>query len=116
MRHRTNQASQDAETARVLPFRPRTSATAPYRDTAVADLALQALTDTHDTAPDDFRHRMLVNAAGFACAVTLTAAGIWLASSIADLRKTQDCVLTGRRDCAPVAAVIDKQSLPMRQH
>ena len=29
--------------------------------------------------------------------------GIWLAVSIADLRKTQDCVLMGRRDCARIA-------------
>ena len=33
----------------------------------------------------------------------LTAVGIWLAVSIADLRKTQDCVLMGRRDCARIA-------------
>ena len=33
----------------------------------------------------------------------LTAIGIWLAVSIADLRKTQDCVLMGRRDCARIS-------------
>ncbi|WP_407160014.1 hypothetical protein [Bradyrhizobium sp. STM 3557] len=52
--------------------------------------------------PDDFRHRILANIAAFAFTVALTAIGIWLAMSIADLRKTQDCVLTGRRDCARV--------------
>jgi len=26
--------------------------------------------------------------------------GVWLAISIADLRRTQDCILYGRRDCA----------------
>ena len=35
--------------------------------------------------------------------VALTAIGIWLAVSIADLRKTQDCVLMGRRDCARIS-------------
>jgi hypothetical protein len=54
--------------------------------------------------PDDFRHRMLANVAAFAFTVALTAIGIWLANSIADLRKTQDCVLMGRRDCAHIAA------------
>ena len=43
---------------------------------------------------------MVNNIAAFAFTVALTAAGIWLAVSIADLRKTQDCVLIGRRDCA----------------
>jgi hypothetical protein len=52
--------------------------------------------------PDDFRHRMLANVAGFAFTVALTAIGIWLAMSIADLRKTQDCVQMGRRDCAGI--------------
>ena len=42
---------------------------------------------------------MLANIAAFAFTVALTAVGIWLAMSIADLRKTQDCVLMGRRDC-----------------
>lgn len=51
---------------------------------------------------DDYRHRMLMNLAAFAFTVALTAAGIWLALSVADLRQTQDCVLTGRRNCAPV--------------
>lgn len=52
--------------------------------------------------PDDFRHRMLANIAAFAFTVALTAIGIWLAMSIADLRRTQDCVLMGRRDCVRI--------------
>ena len=53
--------------------------------------------------PDDFRHRMLANIAAFAFTVALTAIGIWLAISIADLRRTQDCVLMGRRDCVRIS-------------
>ena len=52
---------------------------------------------------DDFHHRMLANLAALAFTVALTAIGIWLAVSIADLRKTQDCVLMGRRDCARIS-------------
>jgi hypothetical protein len=52
--------------------------------------------------PDDFRHRMLANVAAIAFTVALMAIGIWLAMSIMDLRKTQDCVLMGRRDCAGI--------------
>ncbi|MDE2330105.1 MAG: hypothetical protein KGK16_04905 [Bradyrhizobium sp.] len=53
--------------------------------------------------PDDFRHRMLANIAALAFTVALTAIGIWLAMSIADLRRNQDCVLMGRRDCVHIA-------------
>jgi len=46
---------------------------------------------------------MLANIAAFTFTVALTAIGIWLAVSIAELRKTQDCVLMGRRDCAQIS-------------
>ena len=52
--------------------------------------------------PDDFRHRMLANIAALAFTIALTAIGIWLAVSIADLRRTQDCVLMSRRDCVKI--------------
>jgi hypothetical protein len=54
--------------------------------------------------PDDFRHRMLANVAAIAFAVALMAIGIWLAVSLANLRKTQDCALTGLPDCARIYA------------
>lgn len=50
--------------------------------------------------PDDYRHRMIMNVAAGIFTIALTGFGIWLAMSIADLRKTTDCLLVGRRDCA----------------
>jgi hypothetical protein len=90
---------------RVVKFRPRTSAQPPGRAPQevrheAGDLSRYARTPEE---PDDFRHRMLANLAAFAFTVALTAIGIWLAMSIADLRKTQDCVLMGRRDCARIS-------------
>ena len=32
----------------------------------------------------------------------LAIAGVWLVMQLADLRKNQDCVLSGRRNCAPI--------------
>jgi hypothetical protein len=32
----------------------------------------------------------------------LSAVGIWLVSQIADMRKNQDCVLSGQRNCAGI--------------
>jgi hypothetical protein len=98
---------------RVLKFRPRTLAHPPGRRGYPGDQAVERNTrhEANDlsryerprTEPDDFRHRMLANLAAFAFTVALTAIGIWLAMSIADLRKTQDCVLMGRRDCARIS-------------
>jgi hypothetical protein len=52
--------------------------------------------------PDDFRHRMTMNALGFAITVVLVVTGIWIANVMAHMRKDQDCVLTGRPGCTPV--------------
>jgi len=96
----------------VLKFRPRTSAHPPTQreegDVAKASNASLAAKDLSRyerprDESDDFRHRMLANVAALAFTVALTAIGIWLAVSIADLRKTQDCVLMGRRDCARIS-------------
>ena len=51
---------------------------------------------------DNYRHRMIVNLAALAFTVALAVAGIWLAIQIADMRKNQDCLLSGRRNCAPI--------------
>jgi hypothetical protein len=52
--------------------------------------------------PDDFRHRMTVNAVAFLFVVALVVAGVWLAITLANMRKTQDCVISGKRGCGPV--------------
>jgi hypothetical protein len=92
---------------RVLKFRPRSSAQPPGRQSEPDDVRQEpndlSRYERSREEPDDFRHRMLANMAAFAFTVALTAIGIWLAMSIADLRKTQDCVLMGRRDCAHIA-------------
>jgi hypothetical protein len=116
------------EEHRVLQFRPRNAAASPaFRGNAVIKPfqhdslhrdSLHRDSLRHDSAPepldlsryeqpreepDDFRHRMLANIAAFAFTVALTAVAIWLAMSIEDLRKTQDCVLMGRRDCIHIS-------------
>jgi hypothetical protein len=102
-------ASQDEH--RVLKFRPRTMAHPPERGYPGQQQHLGNEGEPGDLSryeqardePDDFRQRMLANVAAFAFTVALTAVGIWLAMSIADLRNTQDCVLMGRRDCAHIS-------------
>lgn len=101
----------------VLKFRPRTSAHPPGRHEAPAPTHILPAANRSPAAndlsqyerpreePDDFRHRMLANVAALAFTIALTAIGIWLAMSIADLRRTQDCVLMGRRDCARISEI-----------
>jgi hypothetical protein len=101
------------EEHRVLQFRPRTLPAAPAwrKDPDATVLHDDTRPEPYDLSryerdreePDDFRHRMLANIAAFAFTVALTAVGIWLAVSIADLRRTQDCVLMGRRDCVRIS-------------
>ena len=93
---------------RVIKFRPRTLADAPMRD-AQGRLVEHTQQQPEGLAryersrePDDYRHRMIMNAAAAIATLVLTGFGVWLAMSISDLRKTQDCILIGRRDCAPM--------------
>jgi hypothetical protein len=112
---KTQRPITSEEEHRVLKFRPRTVAHPPgprgdrsdrlqHSDARQAASDLSRYEQDRGEPEDDFRQRMLANVAAFAFTVALTAIGIWLAMSIADLRKTQDCVLMGRRDCAPIAA------------
>ena len=96
----------------VLPFRPRSALSphAGYRSnrsdaaegptpSPVRDLAKY---EAVDDGEDNYRHRMMVNLAAVAVTICLGLAGVWLAMQIAELRKNQDCVLSGRRNCMPI--------------
>ncbi len=108
---KTQQPMTSDDEHRVLKFRPRTLAHPPGQRGEPDPAAAAADSVSRDLSrferpreePDEFRHRMLANVAALAFTVALTAIGIWLAISIADLRKTQDCVLMGRRDCAQIS-------------
>src|SRR3974390_2990830 len=91
-------ASSAAESDRkVIPFRPRTSVPPPSPPgTQRDDLA----TYEQGPEPDDYHHRMMMNVAAGIFTIALTGFGIWLALSIADLRKTTHCPLVRRRHCA----------------
>ena len=53
---------------------------------------------------DDYRQRMTTNLIAAAALLLLIVAGIWIADTMATMRKNQDCVLSGRRGCTPVEA------------
>ena len=111
---KTQQPIRSDDEHRVLQFRPRASAQRPaqWEDQRKQAAPKDPPREPYDLSryeqvreePDDFRQRMLANIAAFAFTVALTAIGIWLVVSIADLRRTQDCVLMGRRDCAQITS------------
>jgi hypothetical protein len=112
---KSQQPIASEEEHRVLQFRPRVVPHPPGRRGLPGNQALDEDTgpEPNDLSryervrdePDDFRQRMLANIAALAFTIALTAVGIWLAMSIADMRRTQDCVLMGRRDCARISTV-----------
>jgi hypothetical protein len=100
---------------RVVPFRPRRGAAParqgwPLRASQPLDQPVEGLEKyERGESEDDYRHRMLVNLAALAFTIALSVAGIWLTIQIADMRKTQDCILSGRRNCSPIdVKVLDR--------
>jgi hypothetical protein len=98
-----NQTSRDQERGRILPFmRPGALRPPPPRPPAdeapVEDVGKYAKSDT----PDDYRQRMTNNVLALGFCALLIVIGVWLANTIAEMRRNQDCVLAGRRNCAQV--------------
>jgi len=92
---------------RVISFRrgPPGSRLAAREPAPVEDLT--KYTQGRET-PEDYRHRMIVNAAAFLFVLALIGAAVWLADTMAEMRRNQDCVLSGRRGCAPVEVGRDR--------
>jgi hypothetical protein len=81
---------------RILPFRPRGALFARHIPPSVPDLEKY---ERAPDEPDDFRHRMIMNGLGLGVTIVLIAGGLWIADVMAQIRKNQDCVLTGRLGC-----------------
>jgi len=87
----------EEEKGRILPFRRRGAPQPPVvPPSPVEDVGKYAVSEE----PDNYRQRMINNGLAFAFLLLLVAIGVWLATSIAEMRRNQDCVLSGRRNCA----------------
>jgi hypothetical protein len=53
-------------------------------------------------APEDEGNRTVENAVMLAFFLVLVVAGVWLLSTMADVRKVQDCTAQGRRNCGSI--------------
>ena len=90
---------------RVVSLWPRRGQPPPRATTPVEDLAKYERSDEGD----DYRHRMITNVLALAFLVLLVIGGIWIADTMAAMRKNQDCVLSGRRGCTPVEAPLPQR-------
>jgi hypothetical protein len=90
---------------RVIRFRPRGAGASGWRWTLPrpAEPPVAGLGKFEQTAgEDDYRHRMTMNALALLVTTILVAVGLWLAVSIAEMVKNQDCFLQGRRNCEKI--------------
>jgi hypothetical protein len=55
-----------------------------------------------EDAPESDRERMTINLVIGAFLALFIGAGVWLANAMVDVRKNQDCVLSGRKSCADI--------------
>lgn len=89
---------------RVVPFRrPGPGSRWRFRTLGSATPPLEDLAKYQGAeCEENYRHRMMVNVAALAFTIMLSIIGVWLVSHIADMRRNQDCVLTGQRNCARI--------------
>jgi hypothetical protein len=94
------------ETGSVILFRPRqagfrTPGRGPRPQGVVGSgRSLLAREDT-----DDHRHRRRIHALGLAFCLILAVIGVWLANEFTEMKRVQDCVLSGRTGCIPLKIV-----------
>jgi hypothetical protein len=100
-------------TGQILDFRlrrrierqaPAHPATTPDDDDSIDDLSRYEEEDRNI----NYRHRLLMNMIAVVVVSLLVGAGVWLADTIADMQKNQDCVLQGRQNCAPIEVPVKK--------
>jgi hypothetical protein len=106
----TNRPTEDPTTddrGRVVRFRPRQPvqkvqafSNLAADESPVADVGKF---DRGPEEPDDYGHRMRMNALAVVLLAVLIAGGMWIVDTMTQMRKNQDCVLMGRRNCAQVS-------------
>jgi hypothetical protein len=99
---------------RVVPLRPRRPRADNDNRSIATGAPEQSVGDlrrfeAREDAPDDYRHRMIVNALALLVCILLVAGGVWIATKMAQMRKDQDCVLSGRRGCSPVDVPVNSR-------
>lgn len=116
--HEPPEAEAPPLTARVLQFRPRVADRLNSREfpTQLQNDDFDPLAqyeqeqDQEDDENGNYPRRMLMNGIAVAVVAVLIGIGVWLADTIADMERDQDCVLQGRQNCAPIELAIPPAS------
>jgi hypothetical protein len=112
--HEAPEPEATLHSAQVLPFRSRARlherpfSASPSLANESADQEIRLLDDLSlyeqdvEDEPINYRHRMLMNVMAVVVVTVLVGVGVWLADTIAEMERKQDCVLQGRQNCAPI--------------
>ena len=100
----------------VLPFRRPGQPPLPTRPTD-GDIALLDVEPPDDLTQFeqeqdeivDYRQRALMNVIALAVVAFLVSTGVWLADTIANMERDQDCMMQGRVNCAPIELPLPPQ-------
>jgi hypothetical protein len=94
----------------ILKFKPRRPGTPSFAGETARpvedDLDDFARFEQEHDEPIDYRHRMMMNLIALAILVSLVVVGVWIADTISDLEREQDCLMQGRSNCAPIEVPI----------
>ncbi len=104
---KNQEPSDSEEMGRILRFEPRQGSRHPRPPLPPSPLGRSPVegVDKYARPPDDtedYRHRMRTNVAAVIVVSLLIWCGYWLFDTLAQLRKSQDCVLSGRTNCARI--------------
>ena len=89
----------------VLRFEPRRNRSRPPRTPLSVGRSPVESVERYTRSPDDtedYRNRMRVNFAAVVVVGVLIWCGYWLFDTLAEMRKNQDCVLSGRTNCIQI--------------
>jgi hypothetical protein len=94
----------------ILKFEPRRPGTSFFASSTPqpveSDFDDFARFEQEQDEPIDYRHRMIMNLIAFAILTLLVGLGVWIADTITDLQREQDCLMQGRSNCLPIAVSI----------
>ncbi len=102
---KSNGTLEPEETGRVLRFEPRRGPNWPRpltRPPGAGGAPAQDIEPYDAGDGDDYRHRMRANLAALAVVALLICCGYWLFNALAEWRNTEDCILSGRTNCARI--------------
>jgi hypothetical protein len=95
-------SAKPPETGCVILFRPRQAGFRQRAEVPPARGTVGLKPRSAREDDDDHRRRRLIHALGLAYCLILAVAGVWLANEFTEMKRMQDCVLTGRTRCISI--------------